>query len=164
LERSSGRNPSLAFYELCANLTWNKKCRSGGIWQTRCLEGAVPVRACGFDSRLRHQLTPTHVFIYKGNGLKKIRNAFLLTCKRANIKSLRFQDLRHTFATRLVLSGIDLATVSKLLGRSSIHMTMRYSHPTPEALKKAVEALNSPKSEKSVSNSVSSKIGKVEAF
>jgi site-specific recombinase XerD len=81
---------------------------------------------------------------------------FFLACKRANIKSLRFHDLRHTFATRLVLAGVDLATVSKLFGHSSIHMTMRYSHPTPEALKKAVEALSSSKSEKSVSNSVSS--------
>lgn len=117
------------------------------------------MRACGFDSRLRHHQMSSCVFTYKGNPLKKIRNSFLLTCKRANIKNLRFHDLRHTFATRLVLSGIDLVTVSKLLGHSSIHMTMRYSHPTPEALKKAVEALNTPKLEKSVSNSVSSGIG-----
>jgi site-specific recombinase XerD len=68
-----------------------------------------------------------------------------------------FHTLRHTFATRLVLSGIDIATVSKLLGHSSIHMTMRYSHPTPEALKSAVSALDKPKLGKSVSNSVSTK-------
>jgi integrase len=118
----------------------------------------VPVRACGFDSRLRHHELTDYVFMYKGKGLKKTRNAFLLACKKANIKSLRFQDLRHTFATRLVLSGVDLATVSKLLGHSTIHMTMRYSHPTPEALKGAVSVLDSRNSEKSVSNSVSSKI------
>jgi integrase len=97
------------------------------------------------------------VFTYKGNPLKKIRNAFLLACKRANIKNLRFHDLKHTFATRLVLSGVDLATVSKLLGHSSIQMTMRYSHPTPEALKKAVSTLDSPKSENFVSKNVSTK-------
>jgi site-specific recombinase XerD len=37
---------------------------------------------------------------------------------------------------------VDLATVSKLLGHSSIQMTMRYSHPTPEALKNAVSKLD----------------------
>ena len=102
-------------------------------WETRCLEGAVPERACGFDSRLRQYAESSHVFTYRENPLKKIRNAFLLACNRAGIKNLRFHDLRHTFATRLVLAGVDLATVSKLLGHSSITMTMRYSHPTPEA-------------------------------
>jgi integrase len=127
-------------------------------WETRCLEGAVPVMACGFDSRLRHQKFPKYIFIYRGKPIKSLLTAFENSCKRASIKNLRFHDLRHTFATRLVLSGIDLATVSKLLGHSSIHMTMRYSHPTPEALKSAVSVLDSQKSEKSVSNSVSSEI------
>jgi site-specific recombinase XerD len=57
-----------------------------------------------------------------------------------------------------VLSGIDIVTVSKLLGHSKIQTTMRYSHPTPEALKTAVSALDTPKSGKSVSKNVSTKI------
>jgi integrase len=96
-----------------------------------------------------------NVFTYQGKPLRDIRTAFKLACQRANIKNLRFHDLRHTFATRLVLSGVDLATVSKLLGHSSIQMTMRYSHPTPEALKKAVDTLDSEKLEKTVSKNVS---------
>ena len=71
---------------------------------------------------------------------------------------MTFHTLRHTFATRLVLSGVDIATVSKLLGHSSIHMTMRYSHPTPKALKSAVETLDTPNLGKSVSKNVSTKI------
>jgi len=82
------------------------------------------------------------VFVYRNKPLKDIRTAFKNACIRAGIKSLRFHDLRHTFATRLVLAGVDLATVSKLLGHSSIQMTMRYTHPTPEALKNAVSRLN----------------------
>lgn len=116
------------------------------------------MRACGFDSRLRHHELNNHLLTYQGKSLKKIRNAFLLTCKRADIKMLRFHDLRHTFATRLVLKGVDIDSVRKLLGHSSITMTMRYSHPTPEALKSAVSVLDTPKSEKSVSNFVSSEI------
>jgi len=61
---------------------------------------------------------------------------------RAGIKTLRLHNLRHTFATKLVMSGIDLATASKLLGHSTNQMTMRYSHPTPEALKNAVSKLD----------------------
>jgi len=81
------------------------------------------------------------VFTYKGKPIGSIRKAFNNACRRAGIKNLRFHDLRHTFATRLVLAGVDLATVSKLLGHSSIQMTMRYAHPTPEALKNAVNKL-----------------------
>jgi integrase len=77
-----------------------------------------------------------------GRPIGSVRKAFKAACRRAGIKNMRFHDLRHTFATRLVLSGVDLATVSKLLGHSSIQMTMRYSHPTPEALKNAVSKLD----------------------
>jgi len=100
------------------------------------------LRSWGFKSPLRHHyLTTSFVFTYQGKPLKSIRTAFLNACDRAGIKNLRFHDLRHTFATRLVLAGVDLATVSKLLGHSSIQMTMRYAHPTPEALKNAVNKL-----------------------
>jgi integrase len=63
------------------------------------------------------------VFTYRGKPIKNVRTAFEKARKRARIKKLRFHDLRHTFATRLVLSGIDLATVSKLLGHYTIQMT-----------------------------------------
>ena len=82
------------------------------------------------------------IFTYRNKPLKDIRTAFKNACNRAGIKNLRFHDLRHTFATRLVLAGVDLASVSKLLGHSTIQMTMRYAHPTPEALKSAVSKLN----------------------
>jgi len=56
------------------------------------------------------------VFTYPNKPLKDIRTAFKNASKRAGIKNLRFHDLRDTFATRLVLDGVDPATVSKLLG------------------------------------------------
>jgi integrase len=87
-------------------------------------------------------LEDAKVFTFRGKPLKDIRTAFENARNRAGIKNLTFHTLRHTFATRLVLSGVDLATVSKLLGHSTIQMTMRYSHPTPEALKNAVSKLD----------------------
>jgi len=50
--------------------------------------------------------------------------------------------LRHTFASNLVMKGVDITTVSELLGHKSIAMTKRYSHPTPEHKRRAVETLD----------------------
>ena len=41
----------------------------------------------------------------------------------------------------MIESGVDLVTVSKILGHSSIQMTMRYAHPTPENMQRAVDKL-----------------------
>jgi integrase len=52
-----------------------------------------------------------------------------------------FHTLRHTYASWLVMSGVDLYTVQKLMGHSTISMTERYSHLAPDHLKKAVKML-----------------------
>ena len=69
-------------------------------------------------------------------------NAFERACSSAGIRGLRFHDLRHTFATRLVTNSVDLATVQKLLGHADIRMTLRYAHPTSRDMARAVEILN----------------------
>ena len=48
--------------------------------------------------------------------------------KKAGLEDLHWQDLRHTFASRLVMGGVDLYTVSKLLGHHDVKMTTRYAH------------------------------------
>jgi len=50
--------------------------------------------------------------------------------------------LRHTFASHLVMSGVDIYTVSKLLGHSDIKVTEIYSHLAPDYLKSSIEKLN----------------------
>lgn len=59
----------------------------------------------------------------------------------AGIKDFTWHCLRHTFASRLAMAGVDLRTVQELLGHKSITMTMRYSHLSPEHCTKALEKL-----------------------
>lgn len=69
-------------------------------------------------------------------------NAFEWAVKRAKIEDFHFHDLRHTFASDLVMKGVDLYTISKLLGHSTIEMTQRYAHLAPSALIEAIKKLN----------------------
>ncbi len=86
--------------------------------------------------------TGEHVFA-KDDGSRALsfRTAFEKAVKRAGIPHLRFHDLRHTFGSRAVMSGVDIVTVKELMGHKSIEMTMRYSHPTPDHKRMAVELL-----------------------
>jgi site-specific recombinase XerD len=61
--------------------------------------------------------------------------------KRASLEGLRWHDLRHTFASRLVMAGVDLRTVQELMGHKTITMTLRYAHLSPTHQREAVQRL-----------------------
>jgi site-specific recombinase XerD len=60
---------------------------------------------------------------------------------KAKIRRFSWHCLRHTFASRLVMVGVDLRTVQELMGHKSIEMTVRYSHLAPKHTLAAVERL-----------------------
>ena len=70
-----------------------------------------------------------------------LNRAFQGALKRANIQGLRFHDLRHSCATRMIERGASIVAVSRILGHSSLSMTMRYAHPE-NSLIDAVESLS----------------------
>jgi integrase len=98
----------------------------------RCVgKGAVPIRVEG------------PVFVGKGQKrLLSARHWYPRAVKKAGISHFTWHDLRHTFASRLVMEGVDIVTVSRLLGHKSLAMTMRYSHLSPQHEQVAIERLN----------------------
>jgi integrase len=62
----------------------------------------------------------------------KVNAAHTATLKRCKVAPFRLYDLRHTWATRSAMAGVDPITLATMLGHSRIEMVMRYAHPTEE--------------------------------
>ncbi len=71
-----------------------------------------------------------------------LHRAFLPALRRAGVRDFRWHDLRHTFASRLVMAGVDIRTVQELLGHKTLTMTMRYAHLSPAHKLEAVQRLS----------------------
>jgi site-specific recombinase XerD len=69
------------------------------------------------------------------------RGRFSATLEDAKIQEYTWHCNRHTFASRLVMAGVDLRTVAELLGHRTLQMVMRYSHLAPEHQASAVDRL-----------------------
>jgi integrase len=83
-----------------------------------------------------------YVFSENGKPYRDVKTGWWTALKKAGIEGFRFHDLRHTFGSRLGMKGRDIRTIQILMGHKDITMTMRYSHPTPEHMRKAVETLD----------------------
>lgn len=77
----------------------------------------------------------------EGKRLDNVRKAWNGVLSEAKIKSFRWHDLRHTFASNLVMAGVPLVTVKELLGHHSITMTEKYAHLATDHKEQAVARL-----------------------
>jgi len=77
-----------------------------------------------------------------GKPLKDIKRSFRTALKNAGIKDFHFHDLRHTSASYMVMRGASLKAVQDHLGHTSLMMTQRYAHLSPEFQRSEVERLS----------------------
>ena len=77
-----------------------------------------------------------------GEPYKSVQTSFETALKRAEIRDFRFHDLRHTFASHLVMADVDLTSIRELLGHKLLTMTIRYAHLAPEHKRRAINMLD----------------------
>ncbi|MGQ5525491.1 tyrosine-type recombinase/integrase [Chitinimonas sp. PSY-7] len=105
----------------------------------------VPLNNVAMDAILSQQGKDREfVFTFRGKPLTGVSDsAFKKACKLAGIHNFRFHDLRHTWASWLIQSGVGLAELQKLGGWGSISMVMRYAHRAPDHLRKHTHHIDS---------------------
>ncbi len=145
--------------ELCA-LRWQeldldkgqihvKRSRSHGVVTT---PKSGRSRTIAMSSALKAALRehkPTEpgelVFPYRKGGYldrAKIKSTFRTCIRAAGVPTIRLHDMRHTFASQLVMRGVPMRGVQQLLGHSTLEMTMRYAHLSTSATTSYVELLS----------------------
>ena len=108
----------------------------------------VPLNAEALDVLTRwHDQGEGKGLVFPGVGggkLTNINKAWDGIATDAKLENFRFHDLRHDFASRLVMAGVDLNSVRELLGHADIAMTLRYAHLAPDKLASAVALISGP--------------------
>ena len=120
-------------------------------WQPKTGEREIPISDALLKLLKSHKKSSKHtepsdyVFQVKGSGHSHnmLRRELIKIAEKGNIEDLtKIHTLRHTFASHLVMSGVDLPTVKKLMGHSDIDTTMIYAHLAPDHLADAVNRLD----------------------
>jgi integrase len=126
------------------NLKWENihiKDHFAYVDDTKTGEDARPLnqKALNVLTSMKPKEGNPYIFYGKvpGKPLAEIKTAWKTILKRAGIKNFRLHDLRHSFASFALKKGVDLYTVSKLLGHKNIATTTRYAHLELDHLKEA---------------------------
>lgn len=106
----------------------------------------VPLCGGAVDALAAHRhLRGPFVFCRADGGMlvrDEARPPLHRACRRAGLRRIGWHVLRHTFASHLVMRGAQLKAVQEMLGHSTIEMTMRYAHLSPEVARNSVSLLD----------------------
>jgi site-specific recombinase XerD len=94
-------------------------------------------------SKMKEERTGEVVF---PSAKSMMRTAWEKARERAGLTGtdhIRWHDLRHTFASHMVMAGVSIPKLQQLLGHATIQMTMRYAHLAPEAMADTVTRIDS---------------------
>jgi integrase len=115
-----------------------------GVWtkpshhtkQNRTEHVPLNTQALALLERMSHNCE--HVFPGRNGGhLQDLKHPWAQICDAAELKGVRIHDLRHSFASHLVSSGVSLPIVGKLLGHTQPQTTARYAHLADNPLREA---------------------------
>ncbi len=131
--------------------TWDQFDLEKGVWtkqahstKQRKMEH-VPVSSLVLEilKKMKEQADSSFLFPGKvpGEPLKDPKKAWDTIRKKAGAADVRMHDLRHTFASHLVSSGLSLSIVGKLLGHTQASTTQRYAHLADAPLREAAELI-----------------------
>ncbi len=122
----------------------NSLCISRGAYAKNGKTRTVPLNARAKAAlRHLHSLDRGDMVFAKSDGLgyRSMRTAFELACERAGLQDVTPHTLRHTFATRLAIAGVDARTIMDLGGWKHLAMVERYTHPNPRHKVAAVKQI-----------------------
>ncbi len=132
-------------------LTWDNIDFENGFFTVRDIYAkSGETRSVPLDSGLREALWALkgkargeHYVFTKANGkpYRAIGNAFAAACRNAKLLKVTPHTLRHTFASRLAMAGVDLRTIQELGGWRNLKMVERYTHLVPDHKVAAIQKL-----------------------
>jgi integrase len=131
-------------------LTWDKIDFEAGLaWATDTKSGddySVPLSAEALAilqalPRTSRWVFPSETGDSPVESCNWYQRVFKPACERAAVRNLRFHDLRHTFASRLAMTGAQQKVIQTLLGHKTSAMTDRYTHLSAYSLRAAVERM-----------------------
>lgn len=128
-------------------LTWDKIDVERGILtvpdETKTGRRFIPINSAARAAIVKlHEQSEGSPYVCPHRGINTNGIWMRAWLKKAGVLNFRpTHDFRHTFASRLVMAGVDLPTVQKFMGHADIQMTMRYAHLSPEHGKAAIEKL-----------------------
>lgn len=133
----TGMRPEEVYRIRIEHINLDGACMFNPYGKTKAAKRKVPLNKTAIEvvTRRMNEVASPFLFPSPDDAQKpvlKLNNAHYGALRRSGLKSFRLYDLRHTWATRAAMSGIDLVTLAAMLGHSRIQMVLRYAHPTEQ--------------------------------